>query len=221
MDSGAFSQISRYGKWTVSPRQYATEARFYADTIGGMLWAATQDWMCEPEQIRKTGKTLRQHQRLTVQSYLDLMAIDPSFPWLPTLQGYELSDYMRCVDMYFDAGVDLCSIPTVGLGSVCRRQATREIAEVVTALADLGLRLHGFGIKKQGIERVGDRLVSSDSMAWSIQARYSPPLRGHSHKTCANCADYALRWYASVIQVAPASMPLPPPAETNICQGSW
>jgi hypothetical protein len=38
-----------------------------------------------------------------------------------------------------------------------------------------------------------------DSMAWSLGARFNPPLRGHTHKNCANCLEYALRWRAKVI----------------------
>lgn len=33
-----------------------------------------------------------------------------------------------------------------------------------------------------------------DSLAWSFSARYDRPMLGHTHKTCANCLPYALRW---------------------------
>ena len=55
------------------------------------------------------------------------------------------------------AGVHLHMERRVGLGSVCRRQATAEIGDIVKAMADEGLRLHGFGVKAAGIagERSG------------------------------------------------------------------
>jgi hypothetical protein len=61
-------------------------------------------------------------------------------------------------------------------------------------LASLRVRLHGFGVKKAGIESYGDYMASADSMAWSYRARRSWPLPGCTHKSCANCPRYALRW---------------------------
>ena len=87
-------------------------------------------------------------------------------PWLPVVQGWTLPDYLRCVDMYAAAGVDLRDVPVVGLGSVCRRQATSEIGELVTCFAERGLRLHGFGVKSAGWRLYGHLLASADSMAW-------------------------------------------------------
>jgi hypothetical protein len=82
----------------------------------------------------------------------------------------------------------------VGLGSVCRRQGTREIAAIVSEPAGYGLALHGFGIKTKGLGTYADRLVSADSMAWSYVARRQPPLPGCVHRNCANCPRWALQW---------------------------
>ena len=63
----------------------------------------------------------------------------------------------------------------VGLGSVCRRQATAEIDFITDELAGLGLRLHGFGVKALGLRQYADRHVSADSLAWSLRG---PPQAG-------------------------------------------
>jgi hypothetical protein len=110
------------------------------------------------------------------------------------LQGYTVSEYLTHHDLYVEAGVDLRAHPVVGVGSVCRRQATSEAALIMRTLAADGLRLHGFGFKQQAIERCRDVLESADSMAWSYQARRNSPLRGCSHKRCNNCLPFALRW---------------------------
>jgi hypothetical protein len=107
------------------------------------------------------------------------------------------------VELYENAGVDLRREPVVGLGSVCRLQSTREGAAIVTAMAAHGFNLHGFGFKILGLERVGHLLASADSAAWSSHARHRPPLPGHTHKNCANCIDYALRWRQRVIKAIP------------------
>ena len=128
-------------------------------------------------------------------SYLELRALAPHLPFIPVVQGWHLADYLACVELYRAAGVDLARVPLTGLGSVCRRQSTGQIAVIVTALACLGLRLHGFGIKTTGLHLYGHLLASADSMAWSYAARRAPALPGCAgHRNCANCLTYATAW---------------------------
>jgi hypothetical protein len=160
-----------------------------------MEWAAIQDWMCGPFVLAKTGHSLLEHQMFTINSWCELNGIAPDVPWVPVLQGWELGDYLLHADLYLRyARLDLTSLPVVGLGSACRRQGTAEAAGIVAALADRGIRIHGFGMKTTGLARYGRRLASSDSMAWSFNARRRPPLPGHRHKSCANCMDWAVAW---------------------------
>ena len=70
---------------------------------------------------------------------------------MPVLQGWSRDDYLRCVELYRLAGVDLTADPRVGVGSVCRRQATGEIEVIVHSPASLGLRRHVFGVKCGGL----------------------------------------------------------------------
>lgn len=201
MDSGGFTEITDYGGWTVGPAEYAAEVRGYRDTLGLMQWAAIQDWMCEPVALAKTGKTVAEHQALTIRNYLDLTSIAPDIPWIPVIQGWEQDDYQRHADDYARARVDLAALPTVGVGSVCRRQDTAEAAGILRALHRRGLKLHGFGLKLGGLERAGHLLTSADSLAWSDGARWKPPMPGHTHKSCANCMEYALAWREKVLGI--------------------
>jgi hypothetical protein len=194
LDSGGFTEIAMHGRWETRPAVYAAAARRYADEIGGLAWAAPQDWMCEPFMLAMTGRNVHQHQERTVANYLELPELRPELPFVPVLQGWVLADYLRCVDLYAAAGVDLASGGLVGLGSVCRRQSTGEIEAIVEALAAYGLRLHGFGVKTAGLARYGQHLRSADSMAWSYDARRREPLPGCPHRNCANCLTYALAW---------------------------
>ncbi len=216
LDSGAFSEIAEYGQFRTSPQQYADAVRRYADQVGRLEWAAPQDWMCEPVMLAKTGLTIAKHQRRTVANYLELRALAPEVPFIPVLQGWTTGDYLTCVDLYQAAGVDLAGVPVVGLGSVCRRQATAEIGDLVATLAGLGLRLHGFGVKRLGLARYGHLLASADSMAWSAQyRRQSSPLPGcAAHKNCANCLRAALRYRAAVLADLGQHDRLPQPART-------
>lgn len=200
LDSGGFTELSMHGRWVTSARDYVAAVRRYRDEIGGLMWAAPQDWMCEPFMLDKTGLGVADHQARTVASVLDLRDRAPEVPWIPVLQGWGLGDYRRCIDLYTSAGIDLTAEPTVGLGSVCRRQSTTEIRDITSALAAEGINLHGFGVKTIGLRQYGRHLGSADSMAWSYNARRHPPLAGHRHQSCANCITWALRWRDQVMR---------------------
>ncbi|MEV6071944.1 hypothetical protein AB0L82_35850 [Nocardia sp. NPDC052001] len=215
LDSGGFTELSDYGGWeTTTPAEYAARVRRYRDEIGSLSWAAPQDWMCEPAILAGgqvegrtfvgTKLTVPEHQRRTVENFLTLRELAPDLPFIPVLQGWQVSDYLRCAAQYFARGVDLLAAPVVGVGSVCRRQASREAAEIFAVLVDEypGIRLHGFGVKAEGLGMYGSLLRSADSMAWSKAALYDAPLPGCAHKSCSNCPRYAMRWRDQVLTAA-------------------
>jgi hypothetical protein len=212
LDSGGFTELKLFGRWTVSPAEYVVAVFRYDTEIGQLEWAAPQDWMCEPFIINggKAGRqtfagthlSVAEHQRLTVANYLELtrlwgiLAPDRESPFMPVLQGWTFDDYHACKRMYEDAGVILECCPVVGLGSVCRRQGTGMVRDLVDSLSPQ-LALHGFGVKTKGLRESATRLLSADSLAWSFTAREEGiVLPGHEglHKTCANCLEYASLW---------------------------
>lgn len=201
-DSGGFTELSTYGKWTISFSKYVELTRRYRDEIGNMEWAAPMDWMCEPFILSKTKKPIETHQRHTVLNYVALMESAPDVPWMPVLQGWLPSDYLRCIDLYSRYRVDLTKCPVVGVGSICRRQGEVRIAMLLDELARYGIRLHGFGIKLKGLELAAHCLHSADSMSWSYAARRQPTQCGSAtHKNCANCYEYARDWRDRVIDL--------------------
>ncbi|WP_229789841.1 deazapurine DNA modification protein DpdA family protein [Pilimelia terevasa] len=202
-------------RWTIGPGEYVARLRRYRDEIGRLLWAAPQDWMCEPVVIAGgqvgpvrfagTGLSVAEHQRRTVANFAQLRELAPDLPIIPVVQGWERDDYLRCVDLYDHMlGVDLSTAPLVGLGSVCRRQATGEAGRILAALHGVGVRrIHGFGFKTLGLSAHGHLLTSVDSLAWSLDARRRPRLPGcTTHRNCANCLRYALRWRSRVLAAA-------------------
>lgn len=215
LDSGGFTELSRHSGWTVSPASYVRTVRRLADEVGNMVFASPQDYMCEPDQLRKTGLSVDEHQRRTVGNFLELRALAPDLPFVPVLQGWRAADYVRCVELYDAAGVRLADYPTVGVGTVCRRQHTAEIAEVLGAVhgLGLGLRLHGYGVKKEGLRGYSELLASADSLAWSYRARMAARDRARrgeplpapcTHASCANCSRFALNWRGEVLASLPA-----------------
>lgn len=199
LDSGGFTELATYGRWTIGPGRYAADARRIADEVGAPTWMAPQDWMCEPFMLERTGLTVADHQTRTVDNYLRLKDLAADLPIIPVLQGFTLDEYQRCADLYEQSGVDLTAEPTVGIGSVCRRQGTAEAAEIIRTIAARGYALHGFGLKAQAVQRVAHELRSADSMAWSYQGRRNPALAGCTHRNCSNCYRWAVRWHGRVM----------------------
>lgn len=201
LDSGAFSEIAKHGRWTISPTEFVDGVRRVLAWPGvAPDFVGQQDWMTEPHVLAQTGMTIDRHQALTVENLIALREIAPDVPWLPTLQGQTVADYLRHVERWHAAGVDLAAEPRVGLGSVCRRESTGEIEAIVLALD--GLRLHGFGCKAGALRRVGYRLASADSYAWSYAGRRRRPCNRPGHgraKSDGHCRVWAMEWRDRVL----------------------
>lgn len=173
LDSGAFREIEQYGGYRHEPADYAAEVNRLAAINPGLHVAVSQDWMCEPFMLAKTGLTVADHQRLTIERY-DALRPLVDVTLMPVLQGYALGDYLDHIDQYGDR---LKPGMLVGVGSVCKRNVDmRTIEAILSAIKRKrpDLRLHGFGIKitALGSGVVRDCLHSADSMAWSFAARY-------------------------------------------------
>jgi hypothetical protein len=198
LDSGGFNEVHS-GGWRITPRTYVRQVRRARNEIGRLKWAAPMDWMCESSALAATGLTIADHQRLTVDNWLELRSLDSSLPIIPVLQGFSTDDYFRCIDLYERAGIDLTRQPIVGLGSVCRRQSTYEIAKLVAQLSAGGLRLHGFGVKTLGLKAYGHQLTSADSLAWSLRGKNVKPCAHGPAQSEANCFKFATAWRARTL----------------------
>ena len=207
LDSGAFSHLSKHGKWVISPHEYIEEVQRLQNELNLKFeWIAPQDSMCEPFMLQKTGLTVDEHIQQTVHNFIHLRSLtsDNNIHVIPVLQGYTIQEYIQCYELYQQHGINLSEEKTVGLGSVCRRQSTDEIFEIVKLFHSKGLKLHGFGVKTNGLKKYSNLLQSADSMAWSFGARYS---KEHCsiHKispttlNCANCLNYALEWRNKIL----------------------
>lgn len=171
MDSGAFTELATHGRYRHSVAEYAAEINRWAGR--GLIAAVAQDWMCEPWIVAKTGLSIAEHQRLTIERYDALLPLVHGVYVMPVLQGYAIEDYLSHIEQYGDR---LAYGAYVGVGSVCKRNVDmRQIEAVFVAIkrARPDLRLHGFGLKITSLASgvVRDCLYSADSMAWSFAAR--------------------------------------------------
>jgi hypothetical protein len=174
LDSGAFTELNLHGRYRTQPEEYAVELwRLHKEGVLKIGAAVAQDYMCEPFILKKTGLTVAEHQRLTIDRYDRLLPHAPPFHIMPVLQGYTPAEYVSHIRQY---GRRLVPGMWVGVGSVCKRNSNpQQIVDVLSAIhtARPDLRLHGFGIKKTALKNplIHWLLHSADSMAWSFHAR--------------------------------------------------
>lgn len=172
MDSGAFTEVVRHGGYRFSVEEYAGQIRRWANN-GRLLAAVSQDFMCEGFVLKQAGKSVAEHQRMTLDRYDALLREDTAGIYImPVLQGYAPEDYVVHLRMYGDR---LAVGAWVGVGSVCKRNAdTGAVEAVLLAIHDArpDLRLHGFGLKTTALSSgiVDEILESADSMAWCMNA---------------------------------------------------
>lgn len=173
MDSGAFSEVGMHGRYRHGVEEYAGQIRRWS-TNGRLLAAVSQDWLCDPAIIAKTGLSVAEHQRLTIERFDELRRQDVGGVYImPVLQGQKPDDYVVHLADYGDR------IPAgawVGVGSVVRMSSDAgAVSAVLLAIkrARPDLRLHGFGLKTTSLANplVRSLLETADSMAWSFHAR--------------------------------------------------
>lgn len=189
MDSGAFTEISTHGEYRHPVSEYAQQIRRW-QSCGNMLAAVTQDYMCEAHILAKTGLTVADHQRKTIERYDALLAEDTGVYILPALQGWQPHEYVDHIRQYGDR---LPHGAWVGVGGVCKRQGNiNSIAAVLMAIhrERPDLRLHGFGVKTTALQSglIQELLYTADSMAWSFAAR-KLGRNGNSWKEAKTWAD--------------------------------
>ncbi|HSR90201.1 MAG TPA: hypothetical protein VLK88_02765 [Gemmatimonadales bacterium] len=201
LDSGVFTDVLKYGRHRTSVEDYATVIKRWA-RCGTLAAAVTQDWMCEPVMLARTGLTVAEHQRRTIEGYDQLVPLAAPVPILPVLQGWRPADYVAHVRAY---GPRLAPGAWVGIGSVCKRNnSPGAIEQQLLAIHAIrpDLRLHGFGVKTTALRSglIRSLLWSSDSMAWSFAARYE----GRNQNHWSEAANYV----RTVVTAPVRSLPL-------------
>lgn len=164
IDSAGFTEISTHGRWRNGVEVYARRIfELHTQGIVAIEAVVAQDYMCEPFILAKTGLTVAEHQRLTIERYdalvAELMRLfevsrveDLPFQVMPVLQGWKPSDYARHVEMY---GARLKPGMWVGVGSVCKRNSkVSSVEDVLRAIKEVrpDLRLHGFWPEDHGAQ---------------------------------------------------------------------
>lgn len=195
IDSGGYSLMLKTGEHGPVDEYF----RYVSDT--GATVAALQDYPCEPEILSEYGRTVRDHQERTLEraaenlAYIQDHGIDAE-P-MAVLQGWEVSDYVRCIERYRDRGV---LTDKIGIGSVCRRGAVKEIQSIIRTVANElpGHEIHAFGVKQQILNypEMREALNSVDSAAWYQRMYNDKPVAEPAwHTTAKKYLDYKRKMY--------------------------
>jgi hypothetical protein len=151
LDSGAFTEISTHGRWRHDSDEYIELIHRWS-TVGQLDAAVSQDMMCEPDILAKTGLSIAEHQENTIIRYNEISQWVDVYV-MPVLQGYSPASYVDHVRQY---GKLLKHGQWVGVGSVCKRNGNPDaIEDVLLAIKRErpDLRLHGCGIKASALKR--------------------------------------------------------------------
>ena len=98
MDSGAYTNLVNHGEH-IQLEKYIDQINRWKK-CGDLNAAITQDYMCEPFVLAKTGKTIFQHQALTVERYALLRSMVSGAYIMPVLQGFKPQEYVAHVRHY-------------------------------------------------------------------------------------------------------------------------
>lgn len=178
VDCGGFSSSFKHGGYTNSDEDYLE----YVQRIKPDYFAL-RDYPCEQQLLIEHNWTVQDQQEKTLENHLKLLDLirdydlNDSTP-VPVIQGWTIEDYLHCIDTYKENNLIK---PYMAIGSVCRRNATKDIIKVILAVKNelKNVKLHGFGVKKTVLKDKAtfEALYSVDSGAWDYEARWKK-LRG-------------------------------------------
>jgi hypothetical protein len=172
IDSGGFHSSLKHGHYTKTDEEYLEYIEQYQPR-----YFALRDYPCEPELLKTHNRTVKDHIHMTLDNHLKLFDIMDDYQFnsqpIPVLQGWEIEDYLYCLDMFNQHGL---INDYVAVGSVCRRNADKDIKKVFRQIRTelpSKIKLHGFGVKFSILrdKEMWDTIYSVDSGAFDYAAR--------------------------------------------------
>jgi len=145
-----------------------------------------RDYPCEPDLLDDLNETVESHQQNTLDDHIEMLERTDSLDGTPypVIQGWRVEQYLDCIDLFRDHGIPLNSL---GVGSICRRNAANEIQEILREIRrELpDANLHGFGVKVSmfKMQGVSELLDSADSLAYSYATRRNHDSSNWKNKT--------------------------------------
>jgi hypothetical protein len=162
---------------------------------------ALRDYPCEPDLLSELGRTVADQQRRTTDHHIALYEQVRGHSLadnaVSVLQGWTPQQYLSHLDDLRDHGL---VTDRLAIGSVCRRGADQDIAEVIMRVREAvpdRVGLHAFGVKGSVLrfEEVADALDSVDSAAYDWSESRVPSERSDGESfTWRDSARAYLNW---------------------------
>lgn len=171
LDSGGFSLLNKYGDYPFSVKDYVDWIhRMDEINDGKVSYVAIRDFPCEPEISRKLG-LMSNYERIqrTVKNTIECMSHDIPAKWMPVLQGYIRQDYLTCLQLLKDEGVDLGDL--IAIGSMCRRTDLRQIKDIFCNIQrGYSGNIHLFGLTMNALKDswLKDNISSCDTIGYTF-----------------------------------------------------
>lgn len=176
IDSGGFPSSFIHNGYNKSDDEYLhfvkkTNADFFA----------LRDYPCEPQILKKYDVTAKDQILRTVNHHIKLLDLiedfDISAKPVPVIQGWEIDDYLFCIDIFREHGLIENGFDYVAIGSLCRRHAIHQIRKIILTVRNelrSSIKLHCFGTKISVLKdlAVWRAVYSVDSGAWDFDARW-------------------------------------------------
>lgn len=166
LDSGAFGSAFWDGGYTYGPDDYLK----IVERVMPEYWV-TMDIPCEPNIMPELSIQER-IERTVVNTKILITAPFPGF--LPVIQGWEVQDYLYCIDCMEREGLIK---PIMGIGSICRRGKQAPIVNIVRHISQRlpGIKFHAFGVKVSTLRynngEILNYLDSLDTAAWQFNEK--------------------------------------------------
>jgi len=169
IDSGGYSFMKGKGEYETSDEDYLSYIYEHQPE-----YFVLRDYPCEPDLLKKLGRSVEKHQKMTIEKHIKLLDIFESWGKniqsqpVPVVQGYEVVDYLNHLDQLKEHGLIR---DYLAIGSLCNRGSPNEIRRIILTIRreiSSHVKLHGFGVKKSVLKYsdILESLNSADSLAY-------------------------------------------------------
>lgn len=174
LDSGGYTMFTQFSDYQFKPDEYLRLVKERKPS-----YAASMDYPCEPQLTSEISGAMTVEERIRAGADMAFYLCRRSDRIFPVLQGWTRDDYELSWRL-----TEPLRPRMVGVGSLCVRQGTKAIKQLVFELRHMlpiEVWKHGFGVKITALRDpvVRGFFTSVDTNAWEYWGRY----QRHKHIT--------------------------------------
>jgi len=172
LDSGGFSFFTKYSEYPFSVKEYVEWIHEMQKINNGKVkYVATMDYPCEPSINRKAFSSNKERIEKTVENAIKCFKNEIPAKWIPVLQGYNLDEYVFCLNLYKKHGI---LTDYIAVGSMCKRSNISEIVKIVHEIKkNYKGKIHLFGLAIKALQNKAlfDMIYSCDTIGYTFASK--------------------------------------------------